>query len=69
MHRSRKELFRKNKHKLIPESESREEEKQTICIVCNMKFDLVSAIFVPICNDCRKERNKSKKSDNIGEKG
>lgn len=25
------------------------------CIVCGNKFEFISACFVPICNDCRKQ--------------
>ena len=27
------------------------------CVNCGEKFDLVSAVFIPICNKCRMERN------------
>lgn len=40
----------------IPVSKTRKEELQTKCINCGIKFDLVSAIFTPICNRCRLER-------------
>jgi hypothetical protein len=38
---------------LIPE---RNNKPQTKCVNCGQKFDLVSAIFVPLCNDCRKKQ-------------
>lgn len=33
---------------------------KTKCVVCGDKFEFVSASFVPICNDCRKQHNKTK---------
>ena len=38
---------------LIPKSKTRKEQKQTKCINCGNKFDMVSAVFTPICNDCK----------------
>ena len=43
----------------IPKRRDGTIKKQTNCVICNEKFDMVSAIFLPICNKCR-ENHKGK---------
>ena len=44
---------------IIPQRKKKQFQQvmKTRCVSCGNEFDLVSTIFIPICNNCRMKRN------------